>query len=157
MAKKQIEDKDFQNKHRTEWKDFLWQRFLEKMTATKTLKETSRIAESLFSEYEKDLITKRIAVLALLRGGAGVREISRITWVAPQTIGALKKSYFGNSGIYRSQRFFKSTVKYASSSGPFYKKDWLDGLFEGFKNIDILELLKNPPRPRGMGLKSRTP
>lgn len=152
--KRSVNDKDFQSKHRTEWKNFLWQRFLEKLTTTRILKETNRIVGSLFSAYEKDLITKRIAVLVLLRSGMGVREISRVTWVAPQTISALKKSYFNNPSIYRSQRFFKSAAQYTSFNNLLRKKDWLDELFESFKGIDILELLKNPPRPRGLGFKN---
>jgi Trp operon repressor len=153
MTKKKLDDKDFLNKHRTEWQAFLWKRFIEKLTTTKTIKETNKIVGSLFSAYEKELLTKRIAVLALLKSGKGVREISRILWIAPQTIGALKKSYFNSPKIYRSQRFFKSLIKPPLSKSPAVtgKKDWLDEFFGG---IDIFELFKNPPRPVGMGIKN---
>ena len=153
MAKKKVSDKDFQIKHRTEWKDFLWQRFLEKLTATKTLKETSRVARSLFSEYEKELITKRIAALALIRSGMGVREIGRVLWMGTATINALKKSFFGNLGAYKSQRSCKSCPK-SKPAQLFAQKSWLDDLLDGLSGVDVMDLLKNPPRPMGMGIKN---
>lgn len=148
-----VSDKDFKSKHRTEWKYFLWQRFLEKLTATKTLKETSRVAGSLFSEYEKDLITKRIAALALIRSGMGIREIGRVLWMGTATINALKKNCFGNLGAYKSQRSFKSRPK-SKPVQLLAQKSWLDDLLDGLNGVDILDLLKNPPRPPGIGLKN---
>ena len=151
--KRKISDKDFQSKHRTEWKNFLWQRFLAKLMTTKTLKEASRVVGSLFSAYEKDLITKRIAALALIRSGMGVREIGRVLWMGTATISTLKKNFFGNLGIYKSQRSFKSSPK-SNPTKLLFRKSWLEDLLSGFEGIDILDLLKNPPRPAGIGIKN---
>ncbi len=143
--------KDFQNKHRTEWKEFLWNILSEKLTETRTKDQTGKIINALFSEYEKSIITKRLAALALIRAGKGTREIMRVLWVSPATISALRKNFFGNPSVYKSQRSFKVTKK-SESTGILIKKSWLEDIF---KDIDIWELLKNPPRPKGMGLKDR--
>lgn len=104
---------------------------------------------SLFSEYEKKVVTKRLAALALIKSGRGVREIGRVLWMSTSTINALKKSLFSGQKIYQSQRSFK-TVKKITPSRILIKKSWLEELM---KDVDLWELLKNPPRPTGMGLK----
>ncbi len=149
MRRNNGDDKDFQGKHRTEWRDFLWSRFLEKLTKTRTIKDASEIMNSLFSEYEKKVVTKRLAALALIKSGRGVREIGRVLWMSTSTINALKKSLFSGQKIYQSQRSFK-TVKKITPSRILIKKSWLEELM---KDVDLWELLKNPPRPTGMGLK----
>ena len=96
-------DINFKNKHRTEWQEFLWNNLLEKLTGTKTKKETGGIINSLFSDYERKIIVKRLAALALIRSGMGTREIMRTLWTSPATISALRKNFFGNPNIYKSQ------------------------------------------------------
>jgi uncharacterized protein YerC len=147
MAK--IKDRDFQNKHRTEWQDFLWDRFLEKFSEIKT-EDRRKAINTLFSNYEKQLITKRLAALILLREGKGSKEISDLLWLSWSTISTLKKTFL-TPGVYKSQRSFKRTKKPTNSSLSQNQSSWLETIF---KDVDLWEIIKNPPRPRGMGLKS---
>ncbi|MEK7192119.1 MAG: hypothetical protein AAB646_01215 [Patescibacteria group bacterium] len=133
-----INDRDFQNRHRTEWKDFLWDRFLEKFSGIKSKKQQRKAIDLLFSDYEKQLITKRLAALILLREGRGSKEIS-----------AIKKAFLG-PGPYKSQRSFKSMKKESDFTIAPKNLSWLDSLFN---DIDLWEIIKNPPRPRGTGIK----
>ncbi len=151
MNKTNEKVEDFQSRHRIEWREFLWNRFLEKLARTKTKQETGRIIDVLFSEYEKSIITKRLAAVALMRSGKGPREISRILWMSPATISALKKNFFNSPGIYRSQRFFKKLKKEKALPITVSKKPLFEELLG---DIDIWEIFKNPPRPSGMGLKN---
>lgn len=127
----------------------MWNKFLEKIAGANTVRETGVIINALFSEYEKSIITKRLAALALIRSGVGVRDISRALWMSTGTIGVLKKNFFGDQKAYKSQRSLKATKKESPKNILFSKKSWMDDLFG---NIDLLELLKNPPRPRGLGV-----
>lgn len=145
-----IKDSDFQSKHRTEWQDFLWQRFLARFSRIKSSKEARRALDALFSDYEKNVITKRLAALALLREGRSSKEINELLWLSWSTISALKKSLFGNQRVYKSQRSFKKTKKENDFSIKPQKHSWLEDLFG---DIDLWELIKNPPRPPGTGIK----
>ena len=142
--------KDFQNKHRTEWKDFLWGALIDKIIGVKSRDQAKQILNSLFSNYEKEIATKRIAALILIQDGRGYKEISEILWLSHATISALKKNFFGKSNNYKSQRSLKMT-KQTNLPKIKIEKSWLNDLF---KDIDIWKLLKNPPRPTGMGLKN---
>ena len=146
-----IKDEDFQNRHRTEWREFLWNRFLEKLSGIATKKETSKFINSLFSEHEKSTITKRLAVLALIRSGKGPREISRILWMSPATLSALKKNLFNSPNVYRSQRSYKNIKNKITKDSLIKTKSSF--LSELFSEIDIWELIKNPPRPLSTGIK----
>ena len=152
MANNSVNDKIFLSKHRTEWHEFLWNNLLEKLTVTKTKQQTGKIINALFSNYEKSVITKRLAALALIRAGVGTREIMRTLWVSPATISALKKNFFGNPSVYTSQRSFQANKK-PEPSKILIKKSWLDDIFKDV-DFDIWELLTNPPRPTGMGIKN---
>lgn len=146
---KNIKEIDFKNKHRTKWQDFLWKRFLEQFSDKKSRKAVN----SIFSIYEKSLITKRLAALALIRDGVGTKDISRLLWLSRTTISALKKNYFSNAlADYSSPRSFKKLPKSAKISVQTSDNDWLKDLFGG---INLWELIKNPPRPTGMGIKNR--
>lgn len=143
---------EFQKKHRTEWQGILWDKFLEKIAEAKTKKEIGLILDGFFSDYEKQNVTKRLAAIALIRKGKSYKEIGEILWLSPATISALKKNMIAGSGAYKSQRKFPRT-KRVYSSVPIHKKLWLD-LFE---DIDLWKLIKNPPRPAGIGLKQKYP
>lgn len=149
MKKKSVDDGHFQKKHRTEWRGFLWDNLLQKLTETNSKKQTGRILNSLFSNYEKKIVVKRLAALALIRSGIGTREIIRVLWMSPATVSALKKSLFTNPEVYKSQRSFAPRIK-SKTAKILIKESWLEDLFG---DIDIWELLKNSPRPTGTGLK----
>ena len=129
---------DFRNKHRTEWHDFLWSRFLEQFSDTKFRKSIN----ALFSDYEKRLITKRLAALALIQEGMGAREIGRLLWLSRSTIGALKTSFF--KGAYKSQRSLNRKRVHANAKIEIKQNFWFGDFLE---DISFWEMIKNPPPP----------
>jgi len=139
---------DFQKKHRTEWQDFLWGRFLDQFSGVKS----KGAVNAIFTNYEKRLIARRLAALALIKKGVGAREIGRQLWLSRNTISALRKNLLGSPKSYRSQRYLKGKRRDDNRLAKFTGYSWLDDLF---KDIDLWELIKNPPRPRGIGLKKR--
>lgn len=144
-------DGDFQKKHRTEWQEFLWRRFLHRVSSLKSKKQSLKAIDALFSDYEKGLIARRLAALALIKDGVGTREISRILWLSTTTISNLKKNILGNNRTYKSRRHFNKMQKMGSTTTHLPTHySWLDDIFD----IDLWELIKNPPRPPGTGLKS---
>ena len=142
---------EFKNKHRTEWQEFLWDQFLEGISKAKSKKKIKEMLDNTLSKHEKRLITQRIAALALFQEGKSYKEIGEILWLSSATISALKKNVFGNGGDYKSQRSLGYHASWSRNTIPFEKKSWLDELFG---NIDLWELIKNPPRPSGTGIKS---
>lgn len=154
MKKVPENEKDFQNKHRTEWKDFLWDKFLDRVAKTKTKQEAGDFLNALFSEYEKETIIRRLAALALIRSGKGVREIGRVLWMSTGTIGAIKKNFFLRSKAYKSQRSLKALQQPEPLAEILTNRSWLEALL-GDIEVDLWELIKNPPRPPGIGLKRK--
>lgn len=145
-----IKDGDFLKKHRMEWQNFLWKRFLDRLSGEKTGKKRQAIG-MLFSKYEKRIITQRLAILALLREGKGPREISRLLFVSRNTVTAARKNFLGNHETYKSQRDLPTNKKPKIGESPKNtQKNWLAEFFSG---IDLWEIIKNPPRPPGIGLK----
>lgn len=125
----------------------MWKRFLEQFSD-----EGSREAiNSILSDYEKRLITKRLVALALIGEGMSTKKIERVLWLSRTTIGALKKNFFSGSGVYKSPRSFKKLISKESRISVKTQGDrWLKGIFS---DIDLWEVIKNPPRPPGIGLK----
>lgn len=143
-----IKDSDFQRKHRTEWEEFLWDRFLDRVSDLKSKKQSRKVFDALFSDYERKIIVRRLAAMALIREGKGTREISRILWLSTSTVSNLKKNLLGNNEIYKSRRSSRIIRTKHNTNQPM-QHSWLDDLF----SVDLWELIKNPPRPSGTGLK----
>ena len=131
---------DFRRKHRTEWHEFLWAKFLKQFPDTKSRKSIN----GLLSDYEKRLITKRLAALALIQEGASTTEISSLLWLSRATISALKKSILNMRGVYKSQRSNKMNRQHSKAQTDSEKiilpENWLG-------DLSIWEIIKNPPRP----------
>lgn len=128
----------------------LWDQLASKLAKTTSEKETKRILNHLISDYEKNVILKRLAVLTLVKSGLSYKKISETLWLSPNTISTIKKNTLGNGSGYRSYRLFyggpivSGEIKFKKA-----KKFW-DGVFDG---VDLWDLLINPPRPTGMGLR----
>ena len=138
-------------KEAEQWTEFLWDELLTKLSDLKSKKELKRALESLTSEHERKTILRRLAVNALVRSGKSYRKIGEVLWIAPQTISAVKKNSFNMTSSYRS---YRSSPRQSKFSGPVKiekEKSFSKSLFE---NIDLWDLLTNPPRPSGIGLVS---
>lgn len=128
----------------------VWENFLEQFSDFKF----RNAVNSLFSVYEKQIIINRLAAALLIRQGASTREIERSLWLSRTTIGALRKSLFNKSVDYGSPR---SSKRPAKNKGNILDRSlvsqWSVGFLDG---IDLLELLKNPPRPTGLGVTKQS-
>ncbi len=136
-------------KEAEKWMGVLWDELLTKLTDLKSKKEFQRALESLISDHEKKIILRRLAVNALVRSGKSYRKIGEILWIAPQTISVIKKNSFNMTASYKSYRSSPRQSKFSGSVK--IEKSFSESLFE---NIDLWDLLTNPPRPSGSGLIS---
>ncbi len=134
-----------------QWQKQLWEKLMNKITSVKSPKETKKILGNLISDYEKKVVLRRLAVTALVKSGKTYQEIGEILWMSPQTISTMKKNLFGNSNNYKSYKhFYGGPIKYSGLGTTKSKKSFLEELFEG---VDFGDLLTNPPRPPGTGIK----
>ncbi len=88
-------------KSRKELENYLVERFLEIIKKIDSPKEIAIFLSNLLSDKEKNILSRRLAVTALLKEGKTYKEISEILWISPATISAIKKSLL-NSKNYRS-------------------------------------------------------
>ncbi|MEK7192063.1 MAG: Trp family transcriptional regulator [Patescibacteria group bacterium] len=132
------------------WMESLWQEIINKISQEKSKEIVGQILEKLISESEKKTILKRLGVLALIKSGKSYKEISEILWLSPNTISTIKKNVFDTNKNYKSYlAFYGGPRKYSEISKMENKKSLLGGLFS---DIDLWDLLINPPRPQGIGL-----
>lgn len=134
------------------WSEKLWADLISNIYRAGSEKEIKRLLEKLFSEDEKIMILKRLSVIALIRSGKSYQEISDILWLSPNTISTIKKNLFNNHKNYKSYLAFYGEPRKYSSEKIKIKQSLLE---KQFSDIDLWELLKNPPRPPGTGLKER--
>jgi len=136
-----------------QWEEQLWEKLVNKITNAKSPKETNRLLENLISKYEKKMILRRLAVTALVRSGKTYQEIGEILWMSPQTISTTKKNILGNVRNYKSYKHFYGGPRiYSPVDKSRNRKSLLE---EVFGSVDFLDLLTNPPRPSGMGIKQK--
>ena len=141
------------NKHRTEWEAVLWEYVCGYLAKAKSEKTFERAFSKLLSADEKKAITKRVAILSLIRSGKNYAEIGELLWVSPVTIRIIKKNFWDQSRHYKSRRAFpprqgKRNIRHVSEIRR--KKSFWDALP---LDMDLCDLIRNPPRPVGMGLK----
>ena len=133
------------------WQKQLWEKLIYKVASAKSPKETKKILENLISDYEKKVILRRLAVTALVGSGKTYQEIGEILWMSPQTISTAKKNLFVSSHNYKSYKYFYGgPIEYSSFSKTKNKKSFLEELFG---DVDFWDLLTNPPRPPGTGIR----
>lgn len=152
-----INSKDFRKKHRKDWQNFLWEEFLEKISAASSKNQIKEILNSLISNYERQIITRRIAALALIREGRGYKEISETLWISHATISALKKNALEKIGDYKSLRSFRKfkTNSNTAKSIESFKNDKKSWLKEIFGDASLWELISNPPPSGYTNIKER--
>lgn len=137
-----------------DWSEKLWSNVTVKLAKAKSPKEVENILEKLISEDEKASMMRRLAAIVLIRAGYSYRKISEILWLSHNTISTLKKNLIGAYKNYKSYlAFYGGPRKYSGGDIKIEKSFW-DGLFVG--DIDLWELIKNPLRPPGIGLKNRS-
>lgn len=137
-------------KEAEKWVKNLWEELLNKIASYDSIDKVRKILESLLSENEIKMISRRLGVIAFAKMGKSYREIGEALWLSPNTISTIKKNIMDGK-TYRSYRKFYGGPK-TYSSGPRIRRFlWRKIL----NDVDIWDLLTNPPRPTGMGLKSQ--
>ncbi len=123
------------------------------LAAFKSTKTLEKALGKLLSVDEKQAIINRVAVLALVKSGKNYSEIGELLWVSPVTISIIKKNFWDKSSHYKSRRAFPAKEKKRGDKKEtkIGKSSW-DELFNG---IDLWDLITNPPRPVGIGLKKQ--
>ena len=92
-------------KSRKERENYLVEKFLETLEKANSPKKISNFLNNLLSDKEKINISRRLAVIALLKEGKTYREIGEILWISPGTISVIKKTLL-NYKNYRSKHSF---------------------------------------------------
>jgi len=128
----------------------LWNELINKITASNSKKEVKKILEGLVSDYEKKIILRRLGVLAFARSGKSYRETSEALWLSPNTISTIRKNILSNKNSYKSYRKFYGGPRMYSGATRIPKSFW-----EEFLDVDLWDLIKNPPRPPGTGIKNK--
>ncbi|MFH1346966.1 MAG: Trp family transcriptional regulator [Spirochaetota bacterium] len=91
--------------NKKDWEIRIWAEFLKNAEMTKSAKQIVGLFDKLLSKSEKKSMAKRIAAISMIRAGKSYKEISRILWISPKTISALKKSVAGE-GEYKSSYYY---------------------------------------------------
>lgn len=138
------------------WQERLWGKLMAKIASINSQPETKKILENLISDHEKKTILRRLAVKALIQSGKTYQEIAEILWVSPQTISITKKNVLNNLNSYKSyKRFYGGPIKYSGLGEVKMKKSFLEKLEELLEGVDLWDIITNPPRPPGIGLKNK--
>ncbi len=75
----------------------VWHDFEGKIQKSAGQGKIENVLTTLLAPSEKLELTRRLVVVSLLQEGKSYKEISRILGVAPQTISAIKKTFFSRS------------------------------------------------------------
>lgn len=141
---------DLMGRTAEKWQEILWNNLLEKISKMNSKQELRRVLENLISEDERKMIMRRIAAIELIRQGKSYKQISRILWISPATIGAIKKSIFGASGSYISHSKFYQKAKHHQRPGSNTKEGGVDRFLDLIANV--AEGLMNAFLAKGIGV-----
>ena len=100
---------------RKEWEDYAWERLLKDFAKISSPRDIENILAKIVTAHEKKQIAKRLAAVELLKQGKSYKEISRILWLSPTTISALKKSINGGDYVSGYELYKKRGRKIWSS------------------------------------------
>ena len=99
-----------------EFKRLIWRDFLKKIKNAKTEEDARELLDKFFTENEKFIFEKRLAILYLLKTGRGYREISREVDVSPKTI------YFVKEGLKYQPKTKRRAISKESMAAPSANK-----------------------------------
>ena len=87
---------------RDTWRQAAWNLLMQELSGLKNPHEIKKLLALFVTPLEQKRIVHRMVALVRLQQGKSYREIGRETWVSPETISALKKSF--QEKQYRSRR-----------------------------------------------------
>jgi uncharacterized protein YerC len=85
-------------KSRKELDGYVWNQLVENLAKTLSPRGTESSLTMLTTASERKQITTRAAALELLKQGKSYSEISKVLWLSPTTISAIRKSLRGGKG-----------------------------------------------------------
>jgi len=141
-------NKSFLGRDAQNWSEELWENLLETISKTKSKKEIKQLFEKLISKDEKNMILKRLAVIALIKSGNSYQKISEILWLSPNTISAIKKNVFENHTSYKSYRNFYKDRNNKIAKG----KQEVSFSEEFLRLIDLAGIIFEPFLAKGLGV-----
>lgn len=106
-------------------KEDAWHQFFKVVKKADSSGELKDIIEALFSETEKVMIEKRLAIVCLLKDGRSYKEVGRLIDVSSATISFVKQ------GFKRNKNFLAKHVVYSYRE----ERDWLEFMKESAKEI----------------------
>ena len=95
----------------------VWGQFFKAVKRADSSNELKDIMEALFSDAEKVMIEKRLAIVCLLKDGKSYKEVGRMIDVSSATISFVKQ------GFKRNKDFLPKHISYREK-----EQDWLDFL-----------------------------
>jgi len=93
----------------------VWDEFLQEIKSLKTEENLFKLLNKYFTDYEKNILEKRLMVLFLLKQGKGFRETAREADVALNTVNFIKKGF-------KIKRKPKKEIKVAKRNFPTIQK-----------------------------------
>lgn len=138
------------NHEAEKWTKELWEKFLEKISKMKSKTEIKKFLEKLISKNEKEMILKRLGVIALVAAGKSYQKISEILWLSPNTISTIKKNLLGDYDNYKSYlNFYGGKTKWSYLKKEDLQKSIPEHLLD---LINLASLIFEPFLKRGTGI-----
>ena len=103
--------------------DDIWEQFFKSVKKTNSSQEFKKIIELLFSDVEKVMIEKRLAIVCLLKDGKSYKEVGRLIDVSSATISFVKQ------GFKRNKNYLPKSISYQYQGDD----DWLDFFKQSIK------------------------
>lgn len=121
-------------KSRKEWEQFVWQHITKALAGENSSEVVDKSLSLLITESERGQIIRRAAAISLLKQGKSYGMISKLLWLSPSTISALRKSLRGEEGYVsnylrrkKGEKVFKRLSKKEWARLRF--KLWLETFF----------------------------
>ena len=132
-----------------QWSGKLWNELITKIARSNSEKEVKNILEKLITENEKNMILRRLAVIALIQSGNSYRAIGKILWLSPNTVSAMKKNILGKHANYKRYLGFCGGPIRRGSLSTRGQKSYTDGFIKL-----ILAAIKifEPSARKGLGV-----
>ena len=98
-------EEGLKSRSRKEWSEDSWRGFLNSVEKADSKKRVTELLDTILSDSEKKLISKRLAALRLIEAGVSYKAIGRKLWMSPSTVSALKKIMY-KPAPYQSSRYY---------------------------------------------------
>ncbi len=138
----------------------IWGAIIESFREADSREKVEELFNNLLTDYEKDDLARRLAILSLVRQGGTYSEISKKLWVSPSTISSIKKSLISKNG-YKSrqdlERIKRGDKIAGINSQVQLQSSWLDEWFNHLEFLIATHPQMNGPRWRFLNTNQTLP